>query len=152
MHDMTSTTHDAASALRYVIGLLAIMLLVSCTSKQEFLLDSDVPAPAGMDNRETSGISRKQDLLIGIDSVFAGRVIDARASLDALKVRFTQNGWVLDRSSGNTVLATGVFEKTDRRCRVRVLKNELDPAMSRISYLVSEITASDKEGSRSDDG
>ena len=149
---MTSTTHDAASALRYVIGLLAIMLLVSCTSKQEFLLDSDVPAPAGMDNRETSGISRKQDLLIGIDSVFAGRVIDARASLDALKVRFTQNGWVLDRSSGNTVLATGVFEKTDRRCRVRVLKNELDPAMSRISYLVSEITASDKEGSRSDDG
>ena len=105
-----------------------------------------------MDNRETSGITRKQDLLIGIDSVFAGRVIDASSSLDGLKVRFSRNGWVLVRSSGDTVLATGIFEKTDRRCRVRVMKNELDPAMSRISYLVSEITASEKEGSRSDDG
>ena len=152
MHGMTSTTHVAVSALRCAIAFFVIVLLVSCSTKQEFLLDSDVPAPSGMDNRETSGITRKQDLLIGIDSVFAGRVIDASSSLDGLKVRFSRNGWVLVRSSGDTVLATGIFEKTDRRCRVRVMKNELDPAMSRISYLVSEITASEKEGSRSDDG
>ena len=149
---MMSTKKGVGSTVRCAIAMLAFGLLLSCSVKQDFLLDSDVPAPSGMSNRETSGITRKQDLLIGIDSVFSGWVVDANASLDALKVRFSRNGWTLSQASGNTVLATGIFEKTGRRCRVRVMKNELDPAMSRMSYFVSEITASEKEGPRLGDG
>jgi hypothetical protein len=152
MQYMTNTMRSAGSMLRCVIGLLAIVLTVSCSSKPAFLLDSDLPSPAGMSNRETSGIDRKQDLLVGINSVFAGWVIDASASLDTLKLRFSRSGWSVSRSSGNTVLATGIFVKGGRSCRVRVMKNQLDPAMSRISYLVYETAASDKEGPRSGDG
>ena len=85
MLGMMSTKKSVGSTVRCAIAMLAFGLVLSCSVKQDFLLDSDVPAPSGMSNRETSGITRKQDLLIGIDSVFSGWVVDANASLDALK-------------------------------------------------------------------
>ena len=83
MLGMMSTKKGVGSTVRCAIAMLAFGLVLSCSVKQDFLLDSDVPAPSGMSNRETSGITRKQDLLIGIDSVFSGWVVDANASLDA---------------------------------------------------------------------
>ena len=90
-----------------------------------------------MDNRLTDDIKRRGGQLISAHAVYAGMVIDADTTLNGIIARFLDAGWSVQRNSGDEIFAVGVFMKNDRRCRVRVLKNELAPSMSQSSYLVS---------------
>lgn len=90
-----------------------------------------------MENRLTDDIKRRSGQLISAHAVYAGLVIDANTTLNGIIARFRDAGWSVERNSGDEIFAVGVFMKSDRRCRVRVLKNELSPSMSQSSYLVS---------------
>ena len=124
------------SGLVILATMVIGMVLVGCSSTPSYLLDSDIPAPSGFEGRSLSGVKRANDLVVGAQSIYAGAVIDAESSLAEVEKRFHASGWQVERSSGDQVVATAIFAKEDRRCRVRVTKNELDPEMSRISYVV----------------
>lgn len=143
------------NASRFVGTVLATALLGACGGKQEFLLDSDVPIPADSAGRATSGIERRDGVLTGVDTVFVIEVDDPQARLDALATRFSASGWSNESRGSSASTASIVFANDDRRCRVRIVRNELDPAMSRIAYRVwtvdDEVTGPEP-GSRKVDG
>ena len=116
--------------------VLASALLGGCGGKQDFLLDSDVPIPSESAGRATSGIERRDGLLTGIDTVFVIEVNDPQVRLDDLASRFSASGWSIESRGSSVSTASIVFVSGDRRCRVRIVRNELDPAMSRIAYRV----------------
>ena len=97
------------------------------------------PGPVRRGRRATSGIERRDGVLVGVDSVFGSKVDDPVGTIDALVPRFTAVGWVVERRGSTDSTATVVFAKGDRRCRVRVVRNELDPAMSRIAYRLDQV-------------
>ena len=119
-----------------VLVVLAGAVLAGCSTSTSYVLDSDIPTPAGFESRLLTGVKRKANLLVGAESIYAGTVIDAESALAEVTKRFDQNGWKTERSSGDQVMATSIFAKGDRRCLVRVIKNQLSPAMSRMSYSV----------------
>ena len=135
--DDTSQMNPVCRHLRFLTAGLVVILLQACSSAPRTLLDSDVPAPADMENRLTDDIKRRGGQLISAHAVYAGMVIDADTTLNGIIARFLDAGWSVQRNSGDEIFAVGVFMKNDRRCRVRVLKNELSPSMSQSSYLVS---------------
>lgn len=116
--------------------VLASALLGGCGGKQDFLLDSDIPIPTKSAGRATSGIERRDGLLTGVDTVFVTKVDDPQARLDDLASRFSASGWSNGSRGSSVSTASIVFASGDRRCRVRIVRNELDPAMSRIAYRV----------------
>ena len=116
--------------------LALLCTLAGCSMKPKVLLDSDVPAPPEMDNRQTEDIRRRGADLVSAKAVYAGMIVDASSKLNGISNRFRDNGWMVSRSSGDGIFAVGIYAKDDRRCRVRVSKNELAPSMSRTSYLV----------------
>lgn len=150
---MIKKTQDQDRRLGPLLGvvLLAIALSGGCSSKESFLLDSDVPIPNDSSGRATFGIKRTDGLLTGVDTVFATTIDDPGGSIDSLAGRFKLSGWQLESKGQTFSTATAVFAKTDRRCRVRVVRNELDPDMSRIAYNVWTVTA-DQAESRKVDG
>lgn len=153
---MTNQTKDhdrrrPGSSLHVI--LLAIALLGGCRSEQAFLLDSDVPIPEDSSGRATFGIKRTDGLLTGVDTVFATKVDDPGGRIDVLGTRFAASGWTLESKGETFSTATAVFAKSDRRCRVRAVRNELDPDMSRIAYNVWTVAPTrDETGSRKVDG
>lgn len=84
----------------------------------------------------TDDIRRRGGDLVSVHAVYSGMVLDASKKLTGVSARFRDNGWTVSRSSGDEIFAIGVYAKSDRRCRVRVSKNELAPSMSRTSYHV----------------
>ena len=150
---MIKKTQDQDRRLGPRLGmvLLAIALSGGCTTKDSFLLDSDVPIPNDSSGRATFGIKRTDGLLTGVDTVFATTIDDPGGSIDSLAARFKLSGWQLESEGQTFSTATAIFSKTDRRCRVRVVRNELDPDMSRIAYNVWTVTG-DQAESRKVDG
>ena len=124
------------SAMTRRLTLVLLCVLTGCTAKPKMLLDSDVPAPPDMENRLTDDIRRRGGDLVSAKAVYAGTIVDASGRLGAISNRFRDSGWKVSRSSGDGISAVGVFAKGDRRCRVRVSKNELAPSMSRTSYFI----------------
>lgn len=123
------------------VAIVAVALVGGCAPKPSFVLDSDIPAPAGASGRATSGIDRRGAELIGVRTVFADEVRDPVATLDGLRNRFVAGGWSVESQGATGSTATAVFRKGDRRCRVRVVRNDLDPAMSRIAYRLDTVDA-----------
>jgi hypothetical protein len=125
------------------IGVFTVMtsalILAGCGPKPSFVLDSDVPAPQDASGRATSGIQRRGDELVGVETVFADDVDDPQAALATLRDRFIAGGWTMATGGATGSTATAVFRKGDRRCRVRVVRNDLDPAMSRIAYRLDTV-------------
>lgn len=136
-----ATSSIRRCSVRVAVGALlaAHAMLSGCGPEPAFVLDSDVPAPQDASGRATTGISRRGAELIGVETVFADAVEDPQASLDLLRTRFLAGGWSIDTAGATGSTATAVFRKDDRRCRVRVVRNDLDPAMSRIAYRLDTI-------------
>lgn len=129
------------------------VLLAGCAAKPTFVLDSDVPAPEGASGRATSGIERRGTELVGVRTVFADEVRDPSATLDGLRTRFIAGGWTVETSGATGSTATAIFRDGDRRCRVHVVRNDLDPAMSRIAYRLDTVGTDDEDaGSAAADG
>jgi hypothetical protein len=131
-------THTPIRPAR-TLGWIAILLIAGCGPKPAFVLDSDVPAPQDASGRATSGIQRRGSELIGVETVFADDVVDPQAALATLRGRFITGGWTVEADGATGSTATAVFRKGDRRCRVRVVRNDLDPAMSRIAYRLDTV-------------
>jgi hypothetical protein len=120
-------------------GWLAALLAAGCGPKPAFVLDSDIPAPQDASGRATSGIERRGAELIGVETVFADEIVDPQAALATLRGRFVAGGWTVETIGATGSTATAIFVKDDRRCRVRVVRNDLDPAMSRIAYRLDTV-------------
>ena len=127
--------------VRAALWVVATTLVLGCESKPSFVLDSDVPAPGDASGRATSGIERRGSELIGVRTVFADEVRDPAVTLESLRRRFVAGGWTVESSGATGSTSTAVFRKGDRRCRVRVVRNDLDPGMSRIAYLLDTTEA-----------
>ena len=124
---------DHALVSRWLVVVL-IGALSGCSSTDKFILDSDVPTPAHLEGRLLNGLKREDGRLVGAHAIYIGDIANAQASLARVETQFTKAGWVLETAVGDDIKADGFFRKDTRSCRVRVLKNELDPAMSRMSY------------------
>ena len=100
---MIKKTQDQDRRLgpRLGVVLLAIALCGGCSSKESFLLDSDVPIPNDSSGRATFGIKRTDGLLTGVDTVFATTIDDPGGSIDSLAGRFKLSGWQLESKGSN---------------------------------------------------
>lgn len=145
--------HRAAACLvlaAFLATFFAPLLLGGCASEPSFVLDSDLPAPDDASGRATSGIERRGSELVGVRTVFADEVRDPEATLETLRRRFVAGGWTVESSGATGSTSTAIFRKADRRCRVRIVRNDLDPGMSRIAYLLDTVptdaASSDADG------
>ena len=139
------------SSVRTLAGFALLgVILVGCGSKEAFVLDSDVPIPSDTVGRVTTDVKRDGGLLVRVNTVFAGAVDDPTLRLETLETRFKNGGWVSLGPTATGSTAVCFFTKTGRSCQVRVVRNELDPAMSRIAYrlvpIESERDASEDSG------
>ncbi|MAB71271.1 MAG: hypothetical protein CMJ54_02060 [Planctomycetaceae bacterium] len=127
-----------------LLASLVFAAAVGCSTEPRYLLDSDVPAPADALARATSDVERKSGELVRVKSVFATKVDDPSRRLGVIERAFTSSGWASAGVTATGSTAVCFFTKPGRRCQVRVVRNELDPAMSRISYhLVPSDAATD---------
>lgn len=140
----------SSSALAGAMALL--FLMAGCGSSQTYLLDSDIPIPPDSPGRATSGIQRRDGLIVNLDTVFSESVDDPSVTIDGLERRFIASGWRLMERGGTESVVVAIFGKTDRRCRVRVVRNELDPAMSRVAYRVRVVEPTPTDGASDPDG
>lgn len=127
-------------ALRSVPLAGLILALVGCGSTPQYLLGSDIPAPSDVSGRATTGIERREGVLVGLETVFSDKVDDPSTTADRLIREFEKTGWSVERRGGTPSTTTVVFRKADRRCRVHVVRNEVDPAMGRIGYVLDLVT------------
>jgi hypothetical protein len=120
---------------RFVLfGLFVV--LGACSAPPTHILDSDVPTPPGLEGRLLENLKRDDGRLVEAHAMFVGHVANAEAALSEAATRFFAEGWTMESSEGDEIMADGLFLKDDRSVRVRVIKNELDPAMSRMSYVL----------------
>lgn len=133
-------------------GLLSSLATTGCGSEPTFLLDSDIPIPPDSAGRATTGIERRDGVLVNVDTVFSEKVDDPETTVRFLEGRFAETGWSVDRRGNTGSTAVVYFVKGDRSCSVRVIRNELDPAMGRVAYRLRLREVEDTAGSRSDDG
>ncbi|MDG1360341.1 MAG: hypothetical protein P8P71_07860 [Phycisphaerales bacterium] len=127
-----------------LLASLILAMVAGCASEPRFLLDSDVPAPEDALARATSDVARKSGELVRVNSVFATEVDDPSGRLEELEKAFITSGWASSGITATGSTAVCFYTKSGRRCQVRVVRNELDPAMSRISYhLVPSDAATD---------
>jgi len=122
-----------------VFGLL--LVLAGCGSTPQYVLGSDIPAPSEVSGKATSGIERRDGVLVGFETVFSHQVDDPSTTADRLVREFARTGWSVERRGATPSTATIVFRKSDRRCRVHIVRNEVDPAMGRIGYVLDLIPA-----------
>ncbi|MAC18537.1 MAG: hypothetical protein CMJ23_02460 [Phycisphaerae bacterium] len=132
-------------------GAMALLLMAGCGSNQTYLLDSDIPIPPDSPGRATSGIQRRDGLIVNLDTVFSESVDDPSVTIDGLERRFIASGWRLMERGGTESVVVAIFGKTDRRCRVRVVRNELDPSMSRVAYRVRIVESTPTDGASDPD-
>lgn len=120
----------------HLIAVFAVLSLVpmGCSTPKAFVLDSDLPVPSDTVARVTTNVEREGGRLVRLNTVFAGTVDDPSQRLEALETRFQNGGWVSLGPTATGSTAVCFFTKRGRRCQVRVVRNELDPAMSRIAY------------------
>lgn len=122
-----------------VIGVL--VAFAGCASKLQYVLNSDIPAPSEVSGQATTGIERREGVLIGLETVFSEKVDDPSKTSDRLIREFAKTGWAVERRGATPSTSTVVFRKGDRRCRVHVVRNEVDPAMGRIGYALDVVSA-----------
>jgi hypothetical protein len=131
-------TQRSQRAFRWLVVGALIGVIGGCGGTPEFILDSDIPTPTALDSVLVNQLKRDDGLLVGASAIYVGKIANAEATLADLEQQFADSGWTLETASGDDVQAVGVFTKDARSCRVRVLKNELNPAMSRMNYTLGD--------------
>lgn len=152
---MTRPTRSSSRQAIPAFGLAALLSCLAttgCGSEKTFLLDSDIPIPPDSAGRATTGIERRNGVLVNVDTVFSEKVDDPTTTLRFLERRFAETGWSIDRRGSTGSTAVVYFVKDDRSCSVRVIRNELDPAMGRVAYRLRLRDDAESAGSRKDDG
>ena len=121
------------------------VLIPGCSSQPQVILNSDIPTAPDMSQRLGLDIKRRGPMLVGGEFVFVGTILKMESSVQRLVGRFKDRGWSVTQDSWGFPRSVLVFEKYDRRVRVVLDADQLEPAMSRAQYSVSIISASVSE-------
>lgn len=132
-----------------ILGLLLFCqaLAPGCSSQPQVILDSDIPTVPEMTQRLGFDIKRQGPMLVGGQFVFMGPILKMEDCIQALVGRFKGRGWLVAQDTWGFPRSVLVFEKYDRRVRVVLDADQLEPAMSRAQYTVSIIPADSGEES-----
>jgi len=112
-------------------------LLVACSAKPSVILDTDIPAPPGLESVFARGLERRGDELVAGRFVFHGRVDDAPALLERTLAQFRARGWTLSSRRTGAASCMAVVVKGDRQATISVVANQIDPPMSKAQIDVS---------------
>lgn len=86
----------------------------------------------GFDIKRSAG-----DITNGV-FIFVGPLMETEQTMKTLATRFRNRGWELKRETPGFPRAVLVFTKGDRQVEVVLDADQLEPAMSRGQYVVSE--------------
>ena len=109
---------------------IAVLCGVGCSSTPKTILESDVPNVRGMEPIVTRDIVRRGDEIVGINVIYRGDVIDCQVNARDTISAFDDQGWSLisEQARGTTTVLN--FGKEQRRVRVDIAENQIDPMMS----------------------
>ncbi|MSR70222.1 MAG: hypothetical protein EXS17_07750 [Phycisphaerales bacterium] len=101
-----------------------------CSSAPANILDSDIPNVAGMNPIVTRDIVRRDGQIVGVNIIYRGDVIDCQINARDTKRAFDDQGWwfIDEQARGTTTVLN--FGKEQRRARIDIAENQIDPMMS----------------------
>ncbi len=122
-----------------IVLLLVLATGSGCSSTPTNILDSDVPNVAGMDPIVTRDIVHSEGQLVGVSVIYRGDVVDCQENARETKSAYEAQGWWLidEQARGTTTVLT--FGKEQRRARIDISENQIDPMMSPALLRVSLI-------------
>lgn len=106
------------------------------------VLESDIPAPPGLESRHATGIDQRGDVLSGGRFTYRGTVGETDAYADDLVELYTERGWTLWRREVGPGHGRMLFRKDSRQVEVSYRSNPVDPAMGSATILVGAIPGS----------
>ena len=146
-----STLRSFPGRGRLLAALVLAGLLSGCDSGPTWVLDSDVPQMPDMEQRLGFDIKRRGGDLVGGTFIFIGDIEDMQTSMDVLRSRFQDAGWVVEGSTVSFPRSSMVFAMDDRRINVVVDADMLEPRMSRAQYVVSTVDRETEDRSAAND-
>jgi hypothetical protein len=105
------------------------------------VLESDIPAPPGLESRHATGIDQQGDVLSGGRFTYRGSVPETDGYADELVGLYAERGWTLWRREVGPGHGRVLFRKDSRQVEVNYRSNPVDPAMGSATILVGAIPA-----------
>lgn len=126
----------------HIALLLATALESGCSTAPANILESDIPNVAGMDVIVTRDIVRSEGQIVGVNVIYRGDVIDCQTIATETKSAYDEQGWwLLDEQARGTTTVLN-FGKDQRRARIEIAENQIDPMMSPAILRVSLVGGS----------
>ena len=108
----------------------------------EMVLESDIPAPPGLESRHATAIDQRGDTLAGGRFTYRGPIEETDAYADEVVGLYGERGWTLWRREVGPVHGRLLFRKDSRQVEVNYRTNAIDPAMGSATLFVGPIPAS----------
>lgn len=108
----------------------------------EMVLESDIPAPPGLESRHATAIDQRGDTLAGGRFTYRGPIEETDAYADEVVALYGERGWTLWRREVGPVNGRLLFRKDTRQVEVNYRTNSIDPAMGSATLFVGPIPAS----------
>ncbi len=117
-------------ALLIPTWVAACMCTVGCGGPPKTILESDVPNVVGMEPIVTRDIVRREGEMVGVHVIYRGDVVDCQVIARETRAAFDDQGWwfMNEQARGTTTVLT--FGKEQRRVRIEIAENQIDPMMS----------------------
>lgn len=131
--------------LHVLLLALVVAWLPGCSSGPQVVLDSDIPTVPDMSQRLGFDIKRRGPDLVGGVFIFIGPILDMEPMIKKVVGRFRNQGWSVIQDTWGFPRSVLRFGKGDRRVRVILDADQLEPAMSRAQYMVSMVASRDPE-------
>ena len=139
--DSSYPSHMTRSSFPFILAVLTLLSVAlfgaGCSTQPDVVLASDIPTVPDMEQRLGYDIKRRQGELVGGRFIFVGPILEMDEMIKSIDSRFTGYGWSTERSTWLFPRSELVFAKEDRRVRVILDADQLEPAMSRAVYQVS---------------
>lgn len=108
----------------------------------EMVLESDIPAPPGLESRHATAIDQRGDTLMGGRFSYRGPIEEPDAYADEVVGLFTSHGWTLWRREVGPGHGRLFFRKDSRQVELTFRSNPIDPAMGQAMVMVGPSTDS----------
>jgi hypothetical protein len=129
----TPTTFAATHALRAAAALAVCLAAVAtggCKSEPDTILLTDLPQVPGMTARDTDGLRQQGERVVAGQFAYKGPLPDLAARVAEVKARFELQGWRMLSEAVTGSTAVIEFTKDERRARVELIRNGVQPKMS----------------------
>lgn len=126
-----------ACAIHAQSGCVARAARLLSGKGDETVLESDIPAPPGLESRHATGIEQRGETLVGGRFTYRGHVGETDAYADEIVALFSERGWTLWRRQVGPGHGRILFRKGDRQVDVNYRANPVSPAMGSATVLVS---------------